>query len=109
MIVENIFQGKSKIFGGVTDIEMLIKSCPKDFYKKNLWSNFVNIIIYRDCYDQNQWDWKSTDRNVQQKQFCYLSGLINAKISIENKLAITGWYLSNILKSVPEFKKKISN
>ena len=106
MLTEKIFQGKPKIFGGVTNIEGVINKCPKFFYQKNPWSSFINIIIHRDLYDQTTWSWKSKDNNTRQHEFSYLFGLMTAKIDIKDKLAIAGWYLSEILESVPEYKKQ---
>lgn len=103
--LNTVFQGRPKVHGGVSNIENIIKKCPTSFYQKNYWSDFINIIIYRDNYDQVSWPWKSKDNNTRQHQFSYLFGLIHAPINIEDKLAVAGWYLSEILKSVPEYKR----
>ncbi len=82
----------------------LIKICPPEFYENNEWSSFINIIKYRDGYDQNKWNWISPDIMVQREQFSYLLRLINSdKILNQYKLAAAGWYLSKILKTVPTY------
>ncbi len=89
---------------GTLNQDELRRICPPKFYENNDWSSFINIIKYRDNYDQNKWDWKSTDVMEQRKQFYYLMKLIRSdKILNQYKLAIAGWYLSQILNTAPKY------
>ena len=97
-------QNCSVLPSGTISQTELIRICPKKFYEKNEWSSFINIIKYRDGYDQNKWNWISPEKMVQREQFSYLLGLINSdKILNQYKLAAAGWYLSQILHTVPQY------
>ena len=85
----------------------LRKICPPEFFENNAWSDFIRIILYRDEYDENTWDWISPDKKVQQKQFRSLSKLMHSdKILYQNRLIASAWYLSQILKTVPTYGNK---
>ncbi len=86
----------------------LIRKCPLEFStESNAWSEFIRIILYRDKYDQNSWDWKSKDEKTQQQQFINLFNLMRSdKFLYEQKLPAAGWYLSQILNTVPTYGNK---
>ncbi len=106
MSQEILFAGKPEIFGGLTNEDELAKKCPEYFQQYNPWSEYAMKLFYNGGNIKN-WKWKSDDDKVKGRQFACFSGLLGTfGIRHEDKEAIAGWMLSEMLQEVPEYIAK---
>jgi hypothetical protein len=100
--MEKLFAGKSSPFGGLSNEAELVKECPAEFMKDNKWSSFASKIFFNGAHTEN-WDWKTTDKDEAIKQFICLRGLLGTfGIKHEDKEAVAGWMLSEMLNEIPK-------
>jgi hypothetical protein len=96
-----LFSGNPEPFGGVSNEDELAKACPKDFQHDNPWSNYAMELFYSGGNIKN-WKWKSEDKEVKNKQFACFHGLLGTfGLRHEDKEAVAGWMLSEMLEEVP--------
>jgi hypothetical protein len=97
-----LFAGKPEMLGGLTNEKELAKKCPKEFQQDNPWSNYAMKLFYNGGNIKN-WKWKSDDDGIKEKQFACFYGLLGTfGLRHEDKKAIAGWMLSEMLQEVPE-------
>lgn len=98
-----LFSGTPEPFGGLTNEHELVKRCPEDFKGANLWSSYASKVFFLGADIQN-WGWKSADKEIQKRQLGCLKGLLSTYgIAHEDKEAVAGWMLSEMLTEVPEY------
>lgn len=105
-LVEQLFSGEPQPFGSLSNEVELSEICPIDFRKDNPWSKVAKSILHsRAVNDISHWQWKAGEEEtrVQQKR-CFHALLQTFELSYENKLAVAGWMLSEMLVEVPEIK-----
>jgi len=82
----------------VLNESMLVEECPVEFRGDNPWSNYVD----RGGSVEN-WKWKSDDKTKRTRQMdCLMAINDHSSLSNENKRAVMGWMLSEMLTEVPE-------
>lgn len=102
MSQEILFSGKPMVFGGLGNEVSLAQKCPEEFQRNNPWSNYAMDIFFQGGNIKN-WEWKSEDDEIKAKQLACFHGLLGTfELSRQNKQAVAGWMLSEMLQSVPE-------
>lgn len=98
-----LFSGKASPFGGLSNEQELVNICPKEFKRDNKWSDLADMIFFKGA-DTRNWKYKSLDKDTQNKQKTCLMGLLSTfGIKHEDKSAVGGWMLSEILEELPNF------
>jgi hypothetical protein len=103
---EQLFAGSPEPFGGLNNEDELAKACPEEFQGDNPWSDYAMKLFYFGGNIKN-WKWKSEDKAVKNKQFACFHGLLGTfGLRNEDKEAVAGWMLSEMLTEVPEYISK---
>ena len=99
---ELLFSGKPGVLGGLSNEEALARACPVEFKSfRNGWSSLAMNIFYHGG-DLSHWRFKNKDN--ASKQFSCFEGLIHSfGLSHEDKQAVAGWMLSEMLEELPEY------
>jgi hypothetical protein len=98
-----LFEGNPGFLGGLSNESELARSCPEEFKKQNPWSEYADKIFYMGGSIKN-WEWKTDDQDVRKKQIECFKGLLGTfGLRTEDKSAVAGWMLSEMLKEVPEY------
>lgn len=101
MTKEKLFLGESEPLGGLSNEKELAGICPKEFQKNNPWSDYANELFLGGG-DICNWKWKTTNEVEKHKQFdCFHSLLGTFGLSHEDKEAVAGWMLSEMLMEIP--------
>jgi len=102
MSKEQLFLGSPGPLGGLTNEEELAKACPEEFQRDNPWSDYANKLFFMGGSIKN-WKWKSNDDKEKVRQITCFRGLLGTfRLSHEDKEAVAGWMLSEMLAEVPE-------
>lgn len=100
---ELIFAGKAQAFGGLSNERELVSLCPEEFKRRNPWSDYVSKIFFGGANISN-WNWKSQDLEKQARQLSCFGCLLGGwGLRHEDKEAIAGWMLSEMLTETPEY------
>jgi len=103
---DHLFDGEPKPFGGLSNENELVSLCPDEFKKDNPWSDIAMKLFFLGG-NIKHWKFKSDDVAVCRRQFACFKGLISTfGISHEDKEAVAGWMLSEMLQEVPEYVPK---
>jgi len=98
-----LFSGKPGFFGGLSNEMEIAQACPKEFKTGNPWSDYAMRLFVAGGNIAN-WKWKSEDEAEQQHQRACFNGLLGTfGVSTQEKGAIAGWMLSEMLTEVPEY------
>lgn len=88
------------------DIE-LAKACPEFFKKNNSWSGYATKLFAGQGGNISNWKWKTDDKIERTQQMSCLKAIFRAFIlSKEEKEAVAGWMLSEMLGELPEYIPK---
>lgn len=99
-----LFEGEPGFLGGLSNEAELAKQCPDSFKGRNAWSDYASDIFFKGANIKN-WKFKDPDKKVQQKQMSCFKGLLSSfDIAHEDKEAVAGWMLSEMLIEVPEYQ-----
>ena len=99
--MNELFSGTAYPFGGLSNEQKLVKLCPDEFKKSNKWSKLAMKLFY-DGGSTHHWKYKNDD--LKSKQFSCLKGLLGTfEIKHEDKAAIAGWMLSEMLDELPDY------
>ncbi len=99
---EQLFSGSPLPFGGLSNELELAKACPPEFRKLNPWSAYADRLFFAGA-DISNWQWTSSNPDVRSKQLACLRGLLGTfELSHDDKEAVSGWMLSQMLAAVPE-------
>lgn len=97
-----LFTGQPQPLGGLSNEDELAKACPDEFRSDNPWSDYAMKIFFEGGSTAN-WKWKSDDKAERNRQIgCFQSVLGTFSLPHEDKEAVAGWMLSEILTEVPE-------
>jgi len=97
-----LFSGKISL-SGLSNAKELPGECPQEFLKKNPWSDYIRQLLARGAIFDN-WEWESSDPEKQNHWHSYPSALINTTdLSCEERVAVGGWMLSEMLSRVPKW------
>lgn len=90
--------------GGISNEKELVSMCPAEFKEKdNVWSNYARMLFCRGA-DIKNWQWNTEDEEIRTSRFAYLRGILRADdLEIEDRKAVAGWMLSEMLTEVPEY------
>ncbi|MFH1859334.1 MAG: hypothetical protein ABIJ80_03725 [Patescibacteria group bacterium] len=98
-----LFAGNPEPLGGLTNEDELAKACPEEFQRDNPWSKYAMRLFYSGGKIKN-WEWKVEDKETKNKQFGCFQGLLGTfGLRHEDKTAVAGWMLSEMLVEVPEY------
>ena len=99
---ELLFEGDPNLLGGLSNEVALTRACPAQFKESNPWSDYAMSLFYSGGNIKN-WKWKESDPQIRARQFSRFRALLGTfGIPHEDKEAVAGWMLSEILESVPE-------
>jgi hypothetical protein len=88
--------------GGINllDVKQVLRECPDEFKKTGPWTRFAAKLMIIGL-DSSNWKWKisSEERYKWIIKLVYLRGSPN--FTIEDKMYIGGWMLSEMLSEVP--------
>lgn len=98
-----LFEGEAML-SGLSNERELAKACPEKFKKhwmNDPWCKMAMNIFY--CGGViNHWKWRTKEMAVFKKQFgCFRALLSGFGLSHEDKIAVAGWMLSEMLTEVP--------
>jgi hypothetical protein len=100
---EKLFAGQPGILGGLTNEGELAKLCPKEFKRNNPWSDYATKLFFRGGNIAN-WKWKSDDVATRRDQAACFCGLLRTFVLLpQDKMAVAGWMLSEMLAELPEY------
>jgi hypothetical protein len=100
---ERLFAGHPGILGGLSNEDELAKLCPKEFEKNNPWSDYAMKLFFCGGNIAN-WKWKTDDTVTRRHQRDCFSGLLGTfELSHNDKTAVAGWMLSEMLAEVPAY------
>ena len=98
-----LFEGESGFLGGLSNEAELAKQCPDSFRDRNAWSDYASQIFFNGA-KIHSWKFKDPNKEVQIKQFSCFKGLLGTfAIPHEDKEAVAGWMLSEMLMEIPEY------
>ncbi len=102
---DKLFAGEPGFFGGLSNETELAELCPAGFKTDNPWSDYASRLFSMGGSSRN-WKWKSDDGDVCKRQMGCLHGLLGTfELSHQDKLAVAGWMLSEMLAEVPADKE----
>jgi hypothetical protein len=81
----------------------LSEVCPSEFTKRNPWSDYANHLFFNGG-NTSGWKWKSANKEERDWQLgCFSSILRTLTLSHQEKIAVGGWMLSEMLTEVPNY------
>jgi hypothetical protein len=96
-----LFSGEQLPFGGLSNEKVLASACPREFKNVSRWSDYVARCFVTDVTTAG-WKWKSADAAERRRQReCFLGLLESFDLPHDDKVAIAGWMLSEMLSEVP--------
>jgi len=102
MSTDKLFAGEPQILGGLSNERELAELCPDEFKNGNAWSSYAMTLFYRGGNIGN-WKWKSDDKEICSHQIGCFKGLLGTfDLRHEDREAVAGWMLSEMLTEVPE-------
>lgn len=97
-----LFAGAPGFLGGLSNETELAKECPLEFKEENKWSSAAMSLFYLGG-NIGGWKWKSDDKEVKSRQLSCFKGVISGfGLRHEDKEAVAGWMLSEMLAEVPK-------
>lgn len=97
-----LFEGTPAPMGGLSNEDALVRACPEEFKRDNPWSDLASKVFFLGV-DASKWKFKSTDKDEKRKQMLCFRGLLETfGIAHQDKEAVAGWMLSEMLAEVPE-------
>jgi len=104
-VVEVLFEGMPAPFGGWSNQRELAGLCPQEFRSdQNPWGMYVRKVLSEGTNISN-WKWKSQEDEIRKKQFKCLFGLLySATQPYDDRVAVCGWMISNMLQELPQHK-----
>ena len=104
---DQLFAGEPEPMGGLTNENELARLCPKEFQSgNNPWTAYVSTLFF--CGGKiTNWKWKSSDDKEKAKQLGYFHCLLSGfGLAHEDKEAVAGWMLSEMLTEIPKHLAK---
>lgn len=98
----SLFEGKPSICGLSNENE-LVRICPPEFKKRNAWSEYASHIFFAGA-NASAWKWKNLAERPKQIS-CFNALLGGFDLSHEDKIAVAGWMLSEMLAELPKVKR----
>lgn len=99
---EKLFKGTPSFLGGLSNENELAKECPKEFRENNKWSDAAMELFFSGG-NISSWKWKSTDdKNKSHQLACFKAVISGFGLKHEQKEAVTGWMLSEMLTEIPK-------
>lgn len=100
---DKLFAGKPQLFGGLSNERELAEVCPDEFKSGNVWSSYAMKLFF--CGGNiGNWEWKSDDKEICKHQMGCFNGLLGTfDLRHQDKEAVAGWMLSEMLTEVPEY------
>ena len=107
---EGLFAGGPEPLGGLSNERELARICPDEFRKRNNpWHRYASKLFFEGG-NIAHWKWKSDNEEERKRQLRCLQGVLAGfDLSHEDKEALAGWMLSEMLVEVPEYKPQIGD
>lgn len=102
---KSLFSGNPSSLGGLSNERELARQCPPKFQQRsNKWSHYASLLFFNGG-NISKWNWKSDDKDEREKQLaCFKALLGTFDLKHEDKEAVAGWMLSEMLTDVPDAK-----
>jgi len=99
---DELFLGTPSRFGGLSNEDDLAANTPAEFRKSsNPWTKAANTCFFLGA-DTRLWKWRTTEPEDRLEQLaCFKAALSGWDLSHEQKEALCGWMLSEMLTEVP--------
>ena len=95
-----LWSGTPGFLGGLSNERTLAKLCPDEFKQDNKWSNAAMKIFFLGGSSKH---WKHREEAEKKKRIGIFMGLLQTyDLSHEDKAAVAGWMLSEMLTECPE-------
>lgn len=93
--------------GGLSNEKELIDCCPSEFKLHNPWSTLAMRLYFEGGHFRDHWKFKEKDADICRTQLMCLEALLDdfygGYSSPEDRAAIGGWMLSEMLEELPVF------
>lgn len=98
----DLFAGTPSPFGGLSNERELVAVIPDEFRRhNNAWTRYAGTVFFRGA-DLRSWKWRATDAQTQKRQMaCFKAAISGWDLAHEEKEALCGWMLSEMLTEVP--------
>jgi len=101
--MEILFSGEPGFFGALSNERELVNACPAWFKWDNDWSVYVARLLFHGGQTTN-WKWKSSNEAERRHQDACFQAILNTYcLSHDEKRAVAGWMLSEMVVRVPEY------
>lgn len=100
--IDRLFAGSPSFLGGLSNERELVPLIPSEFrLHGNPWAQLANSIFFNGA-SMKTWVFRSDDASVVRYQLdCFEAALQGFDLSHQDKEALCGWMLSEILTTVP--------
>jgi hypothetical protein len=95
------FSGEPQGLNGMSNEDVLIDACPREFKGENCWRELAEFISSQGLAEADGWEYKAKDLAVRQKQMSCVQSMLDGYAPYITKMAIVCWMLSEMLVSVP--------
>jgi hypothetical protein len=104
---EMLFAGKANPFGGLSNEQELALECRNSEFRihwtTNDWCEYVTKVFFGGA-DTSNWKWKSNEADTKTLQKTYFNSLLGGwGLKHEDKTAVAGWMLSEMLSELPKY------
>ena len=99
----HLFSGTPGPLGGLSNERELAAQIPAEFRRhNNQWTRLASSIFFSGA-NLKHWTWRTPDRQTRMRQLtCLQAVLTGFDLKHEEKEALAGWMLSEMLMEVPE-------
>lgn len=99
---EKLFAGSCMPRGGLSNARELGELCPAEFRGDNPWTKAATEFFHLRLKPSN-WHWASKDsKECLIRLSCFLGIFASTSLVYDDKMAVAGWMLSEMLAEVPQ-------
>jgi len=97
-----LFSGKPNFFGGLSNERELVSLIPTEFRnRRNPWTALASSVFFQGA-NITGWSFKTANQEVRTQQLaCFKAALSGFDLSHDDKEALCGWMLSEMLTELP--------
>lgn len=98
----DLFGGTPGALGGLSNERELLKQIPAEFRNHhNPWTSYANSVFFNGA-NTAEWEWRSSvPLEIRHQRQCFHAALSGFDLQHEDKEALCGWMLSEMLTGVP--------
>ncbi len=102
VVSELLFVARVQPDGTIRDPDVLVGACPQVFQEGNRWVECAKRLEPKVDMDVCDWIWKDEDPQIRGTQLQVLLAIQWSDLKKEDRHAIAGWVLSEMLQEVPQ-------